>query len=50
MYCAFSLPPIIPIQTPEIDSFGEVFVADVDGTVQVGDGTGNFQDAIIGAG
>ncbi len=44
------LPPTIPIQNPEVDSLAEVPIVDVEAAVQIGDGAGDLQDAVIGAG
>ena len=42
--------PIVPIQIPEIDGLAEVADFDVRAAVEVGDGAGHLQDAVVGAG
>ena len=43
-------PPIIPVQIPEIDGLGQMPDFDVRAAVEVGDGAGHLQDAVVGAG
>ena len=49
-YELLSPSPIIPIQIPEIDGLAEVADLDVRAAVEVGDGAGNLQDAVVSAG
>jgi hypothetical protein len=42
--------PVVPIQTPVLHRFGEVFGSDGGGFIQVGDGAGDFENAVVGAG
>src|SRR5690348_415772 len=49
----FPLSALCPVGTVAgavLDGFGEVFGFDGGGAVDVGDGAGDFQDAIVGAG
>ncbi len=46
-------PQLSPISTVKIavaDGFGDVLCADLFGTVKVGNGSGYFEDALVGAG
>jgi hypothetical protein len=43
-------PSIIPVHHPVLDGFGDVAGADVFLGGQVGDGAGNFEDPVVGAG
>jgi hypothetical protein len=43
------LRPVIAIQTPIVNGFGEMFGGDGGGMIEVGDGTGDLQDAVVGA-
>ena len=42
--------PIVPIQIPEIDCLGQMPNLDVRVAVEVGDGAGHLQDAVVGSG
>src|SRR5262249_4084398 len=42
--------PVSPIQRPVLDRLSDVLAFDLLGCVKVGDGAGQFQDAIMGAG
>ena len=42
--------PVIAIQRAVLDGFGEVLGGDGGGLVEVGDGAGDFEDAVVGAG
>ena len=42
--------PIRAVEAAVLDCFGEVFGADVVGVIQVGDGAGDLEDAVVGAG
>ena len=43
-------PPIIPIQIPEIYRLAQMPDFDVGAAVEVGDGAGHLEDAVVGAG
>ena len=45
-----TLRPIIAIQTAILDGFGEVLGGDGGGMIEVGDGAGDLEDAVVGAG
>ncbi len=47
---AEKLGPVGAIQASVLDGFGDVFGFDVRGVFDVGDGTGNLQDAVVSAG
>ena len=42
--------PVIPIQTPILDGFGQVLGGDQFGAGDIGYGAGYFEDAVVGAG
>lgn len=44
------LSPVATVQSPVLDGFSEVRDGQVLGTFEVGNGAGNFEDAIVGAG
>ena len=43
-------PPIIPVQTPEIDGLAQVPDLNARAAVEVGDGAGHLQDTVVGTG
>src|SRR6266487_5366833 len=43
-------PPNLPVQRAELDGFGDVVGGEAFGGGQVGDGAGDLEDAIVGAG
>ena len=43
-------PPIVPVQIPEINRLAQMPDFDVRAAVEVGDGAGDLQDAVVGAG
>ena len=50
VYRAFPLHPQLSIQVAELDGFGHVLAGEVFASGKVGDGAGDFQDAVVGAG
>jgi hypothetical protein len=42
--------PVIAVEAAVLDGFGEVLGGDVGGMIEVGDGAGDFEDAVVGAG
>ena len=42
--------PVGAVERAVLDCFAEVLGLDVGGVVEVGDGAGDFQDAVVGAG
>jgi len=42
--------PVVPIQTPVLNGFGQMLGGDGLGAGEVGDGAGHFEDAVVGAG
>ena len=42
--------PVIAVEAAVLDGFGEVLGGDGGGFIEVGDGAGNFEDAVVGAG
>src|ERR1035438_7382189 len=42
--------PVITVEAAVLDSFGEVLGGDGGGFVEIGDGAGDFEDAVMGAG
>lgn len=46
----FQLCPVAPVQRPVLDGLRDMFYGDVLRSLQVGDGTGRLQDAVVGTG
>ncbi len=44
-----SRPPALPVEAPVLDSFCQMFGRDGLALVQISDGAGHFQDAVVGA-
>ena len=42
--------PVSAVERAVLDGFGDVFGFDVGGVFDIGDGAGDFQDAVVGAG
>src|ERR1017187_9097692 len=42
--------PVIAVEAAVLDGFGEVLGGDGGGFIEVGDGAGNFEDAVVGPG
>ena len=42
--------PVIAVEAAVLDGFGKVLGGDGGGFIEVGDGAGNFEDAVVGAG
>src|ERR1035441_5134613 len=42
--------PVIAVEAAVLDGFGEVFGGDGGGFIEIGDGAGDFEDAVMGAG
>lgn len=49
-YASSLLSPIVPVQTSVIDGLAEMAQPDVGAAVEVGDGAGHLEDAVVGAG
>ena len=45
-----SFPPVVPVQTPEIDGLAQMPDFNVRAAIQVGDGTSHLQYPVVGAG
>ena len=43
-------PPIVPVQTPEIDGLAQMAEPDSEAAVQIGDGAGDLQNSVVSAG
>lgn len=41
--------PVVPVQAPVLNCFGQMLGADTFTTVEIGDGTGHFEDPVVGA-
>jgi hypothetical protein len=46
----FGSGPVITVEAAVLDGFGEVLGSDGGGLIEVGDGAGDFEDAVVGAG
>ena len=47
---SISLGPIRAVKRTVLDSFGDVFGLDLGSVFDVGDGAGDFEDAVVGTG